>query len=293
MTNPSVLLIGDVMLDVVVQPTAPLASTSDTPANVKLSRGGSAANIAVAMAMANCQVRYLGAVGDDTAGRLFINEMERVNAQTHLQVVDRPTGVVVALVGADGQRSMLTDRGANPLLSDSFVAAQMGVDFDHLHISGYTLLDQLTRPLAQMALARARDRGRSVSIDVCSVGPLLSVGVSTFLGAASGATHLFANEEEALALSGAADAEEALAFLVNHFSEVVITRGGAGAISRCGDEVVTSSSQSHDVVDTTGAGDAATGGYLAARLKGSSMATALDVAMETAAGVVRGLGARG
>ncbi len=47
-TPRRILVIGDVMLDVVVKPMTAVAPTSDTPARVRLSRGGSAANMAVA-----------------------------------------------------------------------------------------------------------------------------------------------------------------------------------------------------------------------------------------------------
>jgi sugar/nucleoside kinase (ribokinase family) len=47
------------------------------------------------------------------------------------------------------------------------------------------------------------------------------------------------------------------------------------------------------VLDTTGAGDAATGAYLSQRLSGSSMIDSLYGAMRAASEVVRGLGSRG
>jgi len=40
MSPKRIVVIGDVMLDVIVQPTSPVAPTSDTPANVRLGRGG-------------------------------------------------------------------------------------------------------------------------------------------------------------------------------------------------------------------------------------------------------------
>ena len=43
-----VVVIGDVMLDVIVKPAVEIAPTSDTPSRVRLSRGGSAANLAEA-----------------------------------------------------------------------------------------------------------------------------------------------------------------------------------------------------------------------------------------------------
>ena len=44
-----VVILGDVMLDVVVQPLGHVAPTSDTPANIRVTRGGSGANVAIAL----------------------------------------------------------------------------------------------------------------------------------------------------------------------------------------------------------------------------------------------------
>ena len=56
---------------------------------------------------------------------------------------------------------------------------------------------------------------------------------------------------------------------------------------------VASASQRTVVLDTTGAGDAATGAYLGARLSGLGMRESLARAMAAAADVLGGLGASG
>jgi sugar/nucleoside kinase (ribokinase family) len=107
------------------------------------------------------------------------------------------------------------------------------------------------------------------------------------------ATMLFANEEEALALARETTAERALENLGRRWREVVITRGARGAIAHVIDGVVTADARVEVVRDTTGAGDSATGTYLAHRLVGVEPASALRCAMDAAAHVVRGLGSRG
>ncbi len=287
------VIVGDVMLDVVVRPHGPVAPTSDTASEVQLSRGGSGANIAVAAAALGGDVLYVGSAGDDAGGRGFVDDLTRAGVSTKLEFVPSSTGVVVALVAADGQRAMLTDRGANRWLSLDHVTSCLADPFDHLHVSGYTLLDDATRGAGVAALREATSRGTSTSVDVCSVAPLHAMSTETFLAATAGATWLFANEEEALALSGADDVEQALDRLAGSFDEVVVTRGPLGALVRAGAARFIAPSVSRDVVDTTGAGDAATGAYLASRLNGSSIEQSLDVAMQSAASVVRNLGARG
>jgi sugar/nucleoside kinase (ribokinase family) len=288
-----VVVVGDVMLDVVVKPDRDIAPTSDTPSRVRLNRGGAAANMAEALALAGHHVTYVGACGDDLAARLFEDALRSVGADVALEHVERPTGVVVAVVDANGQRAMMTDRGANSMLSLAHVLRQLDRPFDHLHVSGYTLLDPSTTDVGRGALARSRDVGRSTSIDVCSVAPLTEMTPAMFLKAALGASILFANEEEALALSGGADVSAAMDRLGQDFHEVMITQGESGARARSDGVDFQASSTSDDVIDTTGAGDAATGAYLALRLREGTIDQALEAAMTAASHVVRGLGSRG
>jgi ribokinase len=286
-----VVVLGDVMLDVIVRRLAPIAPTSDTPSSIRVARGGSGASLALAVAIAGHEVVYVGAAGNDGAATIVRDALRSANVTAQLETVAAPTGTVVSLVGDDGQRAMLTDRGANSLLSESFVLGRLAVPFDHLHVSGYLLLDPATRAIGVAALALAKDSRRTSSVDVCSVAPLRQMTPEVFLEAASGASQLFANEEEALLLTGTSDAEDALEFLASRFHEVVITRGVHGAIAAVGE--TRSRVGAHDVavLDTTGAGDAATGTYLGARLRDEPPERALEEAMSASAHVVEGLGA--
>ena len=288
-----VIVLGDVMLDVVVQPTGAPAPTSDTPANIRASRGGSGANVAIALHASGHDVAYVGARGDDAAGDVFADALVASGVTPLLETVNSPTGTVVSVVSSDGQRSMMSDRGANSSLSEAFVRAQLEDHFDHMHVSGYVLLDPATRSVGVNALLLARERGVASSVDVCSVGPLRIVTPEVFLEATSATTQLFANEEEALALGASSDVDLALDLLCLRFGEVVVTRGGQGALAGVLAKRFRVPSVANKVLDTTGAGDAATGAYLGARLSGEAPLEALERAMDAAAKVVGGLGALG
>jgi sugar/nucleoside kinase (ribokinase family) len=284
---------GDVMIDVVVRPRGDWAPTSDTPSNIRISRGGSGANLAIALRVSGHEVLYVGAGGSDAACEVFVDELRQTGVTPRLQIVDSPTGTVVSLVASDGKRSFLTDRGANSRLDGTFVTEQLQQPFDHLHVSGYLLLDPATRSVGVEALSLARERGSTTSVDLCSVAPLRDVTPKVFLEAVTHASQLFANEEEALVLSTRSDVESALDALAALFDEVVITRGERGALGALGAERFRVSARQVEVLDTTGAGDAATGAYLGARLLGNAPLAALKSAMIASARVLGGLGALG
>lgn len=285
-----VVVVGDAMLDVIVRPLGRVAPTSDTPSRVRISRGGSAANMAVALARHH-DVVYVGAVGDDEPGAMFTRDLERSGVLARLEVVRGSTGVVVARVDHDGQRAMMTDRGVNPELSLRHVHEVLAEPFDHLHVSGYTVLDDVTRHVASAALEMSRDRGASTSVDACSVAPLERVGADAFLHAIGRVSMFFSNDEEALVLARESDVDAASQRLARIVDELVITRGARGALVLRGDDHWSARSKDVAVLDTTGAGDAATGAYLAARLQGVECAAALELAMASAATVVGHLGA--
>ena len=285
-----VVVVGDVMLDVVVRPIGDVAPTSDTPAEVRVSRGGSAATLASVLAAAGHDVRFVGSAGDDEVAGLVEGALRRAGVEPQLWRTARRTGVVVALVAPDGQRAMLTDRGANALLDADFVRSRVDA-CDHVHVSGYSVLDDATRALASAVLRDARSTGRGTSVDVCSVAPLVRLGAEVFRGAVAGADFVFANAEEALALAGSDDEGVALDSLAALFGEVLVTHGAEGARVARGDERWVSPARPARVVDTTGAGDAATGAYLAARLDHLDVTTSLERAMAAGARAVTSLGA--
>ena len=228
-----VVVLGDVMLDVIVRRLAPLAPTSDTPSSIRVARGGSGASLAVwPWLTAGHEVIYVGAAGNDGAATIVREALRAANVTAQLESVDAPTGTVVSLVGDDGQRAMLTDRGANSLLSESFVLGRLAVPFDHLHVSGYVLLDPATRAIGVAALApRERAPSHVVGRRVLGRATAIMMTPEVFLGAASRCLrNSFANEEEALALTKGAtvDLEGAPGVPGARFHEVVITRGAHG-----------------------------------------------------------------
>src|SRR5262245_60515073 len=113
--RPRVLVLGDVMTDVVVRLSGPIASGSDTPSAIETHAGWSAANQATWLAAADLDVHLVGCVGDDAFAQLHRAAFERVGVVAHLALdAHRPTGTVVSLVDpVTGERSMLADRGAN------------------------------------------------------------------------------------------------------------------------------------------------------------------------------------
>ena len=256
----SLVVLGDVMVDVVARVAGPLARGSDTPARVSVSGGGSAANVAAWAAALGTQVALVCRVGDDDRGRAAIAELRGVDVKATFDR-ERPTGTCVVLVEPSGERTMLPDPGANdaPLRE-----IPLG---DHLHVVGYALLRDGPRESALAAIERARGAGMTVSVDPSSWALIRE-------GAIPDVDLLLPNEREASVLGDG--------------REMVVKLGARGA--RWGDVAVPAVPV--EVVDTTGAGDAFAAGFLCARLAGADPRSSLEAGCAAAARVVTQVGAR-
>ncbi|MGW6706363.1 carbohydrate kinase family protein [Streptomyces sp. NPDC054956] len=296
----ALLVVGDVVTDVVAIHTEPLAPATDTPARIRTLPGGAGANAACwAARTGTAEVRLLARVGSESA-RWHERALLDAGVRPRL-VIDpaEPTGTVVALVGKDAERTFLTDSGASLRLSPADWEPELLDGAAHLHLSGYLFFADTSRELALVALRAARARGVPVSVDPASAGFLAALGPERFLAAVAGAGVLLPNEDEALLLagptkeSGAAAVARAAAELSRRVPLVVVTRGAAGAlIAEDGRVTAEVAAETAEAVDSTGAGDAFTGGFLAARLAGAGSAWAAGAGCRAAARAVTRLGGR-
>ncbi|MFE7648705.1 carbohydrate kinase family protein [Streptomyces phaeoluteigriseus] len=274
----ALLVVGDVVTDVVARHRGPLASGTDTAAVIRTLPGGAGANVACWAAHRGCaDVRLLGRVGVEAAAW---HERELVTSGVRpLLVVDpeAPTGTVICLVdtGAAAERTFLTDSGASLRLDPDDWSDLLLDGVARLHLSGYLLFSASGRALVRTALASARARGVPVSLDPASAGFLGELGADRFLALVRGVDVLLPSRDEACLLTGTADGADAAAELSRRVPLVVAKQGADGAVvARDGAVVARVPAVPATPRDTTGAGDAFTGAFLAALLTGAEPAKA-------------------
>ncbi|MEU7590293.1 PfkB family carbohydrate kinase [Micromonospora sp. NPDC049230] len=296
MTRPArVVVVGDVITDVVAVLSGPLAVGSDTAAEVSIGGGGQAANTAAWVAAQRVDVTLVGAVGADDAGRDRVAELGRAGVDCAVErVEDAPTGTVIVLA-TDGERTMVSQRGANLRLSAAHVERALAAvpDAGHLHLSAYTLLDAESRDAGLRALAAARERGLTTSVDAASAAPLRRVGAAAFLSWVRDVDLLLVNADEATVLAGGLDPAAQGRALSATARRVVVKRGAAGAVwVDRGAAVWVAPARRVAVADVTGAGDAFAAGLLTAWLAGATPTVALNRATDLGALAVSTIGAR-
>ena len=283
-------MIGDVMVDWLVRPEGPLAIGSDRRAAIVARPGGSAANQAVWLAHFGVAVDFIGRVGEsDHAEQMAM--FRRCGVEPWLAADrERETGRLVALVDPSGERSFLTDRGANEALCEADIPDDLLARADHIHLSGYSFVS----PSPRRAVRRAMERAGAVpvSVDPASAEFLREVGPDDFLAWTRGAATLFPNGEEAAVLAGTDDPKMQGERLSAHYRLVVIKRGAAGCEAWRGAERWRVAAPHAASIDTTGAGDAFVAAFLAARLRGEGMEASLGRAAAAGSAATEFVGGR-
>jgi sugar/nucleoside kinase (ribokinase family) len=242
--------LGDLLLDVIVRLDGPITEDTDTYGRTRVGAGGQAANVAAWVVELGGRARFVGKRARDPAGRLLAEELRGRGVELAGPEEDGGTGTVVSLAGADGSRTMLTDRGVSVELHPDELEEGWLAGCERLHLPAYSLVSS---PIREAALAAAELASR-VSVDLSSTAALEAAGVRPFRALLSelGPDVVFANEDEA-ELVGEIEAET-----------VVVKRGAAGcSVRRAGSETAYPARPA-DVVDTTGAGDAFAAGFLLA-----------------------------
>lgn len=267
-----IVTLGDLLLDVIVRLDEPLARGADAVAITHAGAGGQAANVAVWAAELGAEARFVGKRANDAAGRVVDEQLRARGVDVVGPVVDGTNGVVVSLVGPDGDRTMASDRGVAPTLSEDELDPRWFAECDVLHLSGYSLLRSPIDSAALRAAGLARRAGARVSVDLSAWTRIRDFGPAAFRARLEELAPdiVFANEPEWEIVGGA----YALA------PTAVVKRGPRG-IAVLGEQQEEVPAVPGEVADATGAGDALAAGFLVGGPK---------LAVETAARCVAKLG---
>ena len=264
----------------------------DTSATITTQGGGAAANVATWLAYLGEDAYLVSRIGDDAHGAALQREFDHYGVRhSGIKHPDEKTGIVVILVSPNGERTMFPDSGSNSKLSESDLPLLDG--FAAAYISGYPLINPVSRKnvLAMIVLLKAA--GITLIIDPGTVGVLQRIPFETIYEWLALFDIAILNESEALFISQKSELEEALTFLVTIAPVVVVKRGSQGSVAIDEKKAITYlAAEKVDALDTTGAGDAFTAGFISEWLKSKKIADAMKVGDANGRLCIQSVGAR-
>jgi sugar/nucleoside kinase (ribokinase family) len=223
-----------------------------------MASGGSAANTIRGLAKLGTHATFIGHVGDDAIGNFFNDDLVDSGVVPLLFRSNTPSGIAKALVTPDGERTFATYLGAAVELSTGHLNTELFTGYDFLYIEGYLVFNS---PLFLRALELAKEAGLKIALDLASYNvveanrDLLNKVISEYVDI------VFANEEEAKALTGL-EPNEALLKLAEKCEYAIVKIGAKGSIIAHQGDIFQIDAFPATLTDTTGAGDMYAAGFL-------------------------------
>lgn len=233
--------------------------------------GGKGFNVALAAHRLGVRVDGLFAIGDDTPGLFMRTALSGQGLDQGMIVVTRgATGAGVGLVQADGENRIAVFPGANALLSAGHVHAKgEAIGQAELVFAQFEAPDE---PIVT-AFSLARESGVRTMLN-----PSPMRRIDDEILRRTDSLVLNAQEAEALALEKGWSAdygEMAQALAALGVGAFIVTCGAAGALAWRQGERIEQPGFQVIAQDSIGAGDAFSGGLIAALIRGEDLATAL------------------
>jgi sugar/nucleoside kinase (ribokinase family) len=275
---------GEAIVDLVMRVPALPERGGDMLATSSTAAVGGGFNIMTAAARQGLPVLYAGGHGTGPWGDLVRSALAAEGIRLLRPPVDRrDTGFDVAMVEDDGERTFVTSLGAEALREPGSWDAVPAGEGDAVYVSGYGLAAAVSGPVLG-DWAATLPRGALLFVDP---GPLAAeIPADVFGPVLARCDWLSCNQREAVLLTGISDPAEAAVRLLAPAGEdtpaggnargpgqpgpagVIVRAGAAGCVVADGDRVTPVPAPNVQAVDTTGAGDAHSGVFLAALAAG-------------------------
>jgi sugar/nucleoside kinase (ribokinase family) len=258
--------------------------------------GGSAANTVAGLASFGLETGFVGQLADDQLGTIFSHDIRSlgVTFDTPPKAGIGATARCLILVTPDAQRTMNTFLGAAQMLGPEAIDANQVARSKIVYLEGYLWDPEAPRAAMRRAIDLAKAAGTKIAFTLsdsfvvdrhrADLNALFDEGAIDIL---------FANEAEALSLTGAVSFDDAVDAVAARVGTAVVTRSEQGAVAkRANEQVHVAAEPIKTLVDTTGAGDLFAAGFLAGEARGQGLEDSLRLGAIAAAEVIQHYGAR-
>jgi ribokinase len=252
--------------------------------------GGSAANSMVALARLGCKVSFIGKVGADREGRMLLQSFCEEGVDTTMVTRARHgrSGTAIGFVDRRGQRALYIDPGVNDEIEFDELSTELASRTKFLHLTSFVGEKSLQ---VQEKLLKALPERVRVSFDPGIIYARL--GLKKLKPIIKRTFVVMPNSIELRLLTGEADYRKAAESLLNvGVGLVAIKLGAKGCYVSDGKERHLIQAYRVRVVDTTGAGDAFSAGFLYGLIKNKTILNCGKIGNLVASKCIMRVGAR-
>jgi sugar/nucleoside kinase (ribokinase family) len=257
--------------------------------------GGSVANSIAGYANLGASAAYIGQVKADQLGEIFVHDMQSLGVDIRLQPAQggSPTARCHVLIDQEGQRTMQTYLGACTELSVSDVTPDTVGSPDVILIEGYVWDIAEGPELAAEAMRIAKTTGSKVALSLSDSFCVERHREAFHDVVRDGVDIVVADEDEVNELLQTDNFEDTRAKLTEYDNLFAVTRSEKGSvILHDGKSVEQAATPVEKIVDTTGAGDAYTAGFLYGYTQRKSLEECAKLGTFCATRVIQQVGAR-
>jgi len=289
-------VVGDVSVDLIyLVDRLPEPGEEVTARRMLYRPGGAAATVAAQLASLGHTVFLASRVGSGPLSAIAVEGLKQAGVELRYLQEDpeHPTTTVLVFLYPGGERSMVASVGASRYLDAAEFKPRILDTIDAVIVSAYALVGGPQREYAVKVMAAAKKRGVPVFVDL-GTGAVRQAGPD-LLASLLPADYLLMNQAELLELTGADSISEGVAILRQAGIERSIVKvGPLGAIvATPEEEALVEPYEVEEVVDTTGAGDAFTAGFVHGVLAGLPPMEAARVGNVAGALATTAVGAQG
>ncbi|MGB5689903.1 MAG: adenosine kinase [Woeseiaceae bacterium] len=259
--------------------------------------GGSVANTVAGFANLGGTTAYIGKVRDDQLGQIFNHDMKSLGVDIRLaKAADgAPTARSHVLITRDGQRTMQTYLGACLELGLADITDETVGAPKAILLEGYVWDIAEGPALARKAIDIARRNGTAVALSLSDSFCVERHRDSFVEFVRDGVDIVVADEDEVRALVECENFDDTLAALDGFDNLFAITRSAKGSVILHGNEKIIQPAAGlspEQIVDTTGAGDAYSAGFLFGWANDLPLSRCAQYGTYCATKVIQQLGAR-
>jgi sugar/nucleoside kinase (ribokinase family) len=254
--------------------------------------GGSCPNTIISLAKLGLKTTLAGCIGDDKLGKEYQKQLKKYKIISNLYTSQTPTGSSTIMISKDGERTMNTYLGASQKFSKQNLNEELIANSKYIHFTGYMWDTENQKEAIQKAIEISQKNSTKIIFDVADPFAV-NRNKDVFLDLIKNYTDIaFANEEEAKTLFNTDNPDKAAKELSGLCDIGIIKLGKKGSLIQTKKEKIHIPANIVEAIDTTGAGDMYTSGFIYGLSKDYSLEKSGKLASFLASQIVTQVGAQ-